>query len=109
MAQTGCSAEGMEPFALRVIGDSMAPEFVDGNIIVVDPGYPLVEGSFAVIDNAGEILFGQFHNDGIRCWLYYLNPAYAPVELVRDYRVKGVVTQRNTRRRKETKKYDYLE
>ena len=44
MAQTGCSAEGQEPFALRVIGDSMAPEFLDGHIIVVDPGFPLFNG-----------------------------------------------------------------
>ncbi len=27
-----------EPFALRVMGDDMAPEFRDGHIIIVDPG-----------------------------------------------------------------------
>ena len=30
---SNCSAS--EPFALRVIGDDMAPEFIDGNIIIV--------------------------------------------------------------------------
>lgn len=28
-----------EPFALRVEGESMAPEFEDGCVIIVDPGY----------------------------------------------------------------------
>jgi len=42
MEQTGCSSETTEPYALRVIGDSMSPEFEDGHIIVVDPGYPLI-------------------------------------------------------------------
>jgi SOS-response transcriptional repressor LexA len=34
MQENSC---GREPFALRVIGDSMAPEFQDGCIIVIDP------------------------------------------------------------------------
>ena len=31
-----CSAS--EPFALRVIGNDMSPEFEDGHVIIVDPG-----------------------------------------------------------------------
>jgi phage repressor protein C with HTH and peptisase S24 domain len=33
---SNCSSS--EPFALRVVGDDMAPEFVDGHVIIVDPG-----------------------------------------------------------------------
>jgi DNA polymerase V len=107
MQEGGCSAEGMEPFALRVLGDSMLPEFEEGHIIVVDPGYPLVSGAFAVLDLEGEILFGQYIRRGAQQWLQYLNPAYGQRELTGPFRVKGVVTQRNTRRRKDTKHYDY--
>lgn len=107
MSQSGCSAEGMEPFALRVIGDSMAPEFLDGHIIVVDPGYPPMNGVFAVVENGNEVLFGRYRRDGAHCRLEYLNPTYEPVELVAGHRVKGVVTQRNARRRKDMKRYDY--
>ena len=107
MTQSGCSAEGMEPFALRVIGDSMAPEFQDGHIIVVDPGYPCMSGVFAVVENGQEVLFGQFFQENGRCWLQYINPAFDPVELKPGFHIKGVVTQRNTRRRKDMKRYEY--
>jgi len=32
---TGCADH--EPYALRVLGDSMEPEFADGCIVIVDP------------------------------------------------------------------------
>ena len=109
MASTGCSAEGMEPFALRVIGDSMAPEFLDGHIIVVDPGYPLFSGVFAVIQNGEEILFGQYFKEDTGYWIRYLNPDFEPVALATNFQVKGVITQRNGRKRKDMKRYDYVQ
>lgn len=107
MSQTGCSAEGLEPFALRVIGDSMVPEFQEGHIIVVDPGFPLLNGVFAVVKNGEEILFGQYFQEDSGCWIRYLNPAFEPVALAPNFEVKGVVTQRNGRKRKEMKRFDY--
>lgn len=110
MAQTGCSSEGMEAFALRVVGDSMSPEFEDGHIIIVDPGFPLLDGVFAVIENKGEILFGQYFEGGPErgpCRIEYLKPDMEPVILAADFQKKGVITQRNARRRKDTKYYDY--
>ena len=103
MSQIGCSSEGLEPFALRVIGDSMAPEFLDGNIIVVDPGFPLMNGVFAVVINGEEVLFGQYFQEDSGCWIRYLNPEFEPVALASDFVVKGVVTQRNGRKRKDMK------
>lgn len=105
--QSGCSADGMEPFALRVIGNSMSPEFLDGHIIVVDPGFPLFDGVFTVIEFKGEVFFAQYFCREGRQWLEYLHPDFAPVELNGPFTAKGVVTQRNTRRRKEMKRYDY--
>ena len=107
MASTGCSAEGMEPFALRVIGDSMAPEFLDGHIIVVDPGFPLLNGVFAVVQNGEEILFGQYVKEASGSWIRYQDPSLEPVALRPDFEVKGVVTQRNGRKRKDMKRYEY--
>ena len=48
MSQNGCTSEFTEPFALRVIGDSMAPEFEDGHIIILDPGLLPYDGAFVV-------------------------------------------------------------
>lgn len=107
MSQTGCSAEGMEPFALRVIGDSMEPEFQDGHIIIVDPGFPLLNAVYAVIRNNGEFIFGQYFKDDSGSWIRYLNPEFEDVMLETGFEVKGIITQRNGRKRKDIKHYDY--
>ncbi|HEC20421.1 MAG TPA: S24 family peptidase [Gammaproteobacteria bacterium] len=107
MAQAGCSADGMEPFALRVIGESMSPAFEDGHIIIVDPGHPLMSPCYAVLVNQGEVLFGRYLCDDGIPRLEYLHPDHPPVYLAADFQVKGVVTQRNTRRRRDTVFFDY--
>ncbi len=107
MSHTGCSSEGMEAFVLRVIGDSMSPAFEDGHIIVVDPGYPLLSNSYAVLVNKSEVLFGLYVRDKNGRRLEYLKPGEAPVILEDDFSVKGVVTQRNGRRRKDTVCFEY--
>lgn len=107
MATSGCSAENTEPFALRVMGDSMSPEFEDGHIIIIDPAVPVCHLAYAVIDYGGEILFGQYRIDEGRHWLCYLNENHAPVELVSGFETKGVVVQRSTGRRKDLKHYEY--
>ena len=111
-AQTGCSSENQEPYALRVIGNSMSPEFMDGNIIIVDPAYPVSSGVYAVIETGTgmdnrEVIFGQlFLNEG-QWSLCFMNQEFAPIELDSGFTVKGVVTQKNARRRKDIKHYDY--
>jgi DNA polymerase V len=107
MNNSGCSAGTTEPYALRVIGDSMSPEFQDGHIIIVDPAVPACHEAFVVVDYGGEILFGQYHSSEGRRWIHYLNPAHEPVELISTFEVKGVVIQRSTGRRKDLKHYDY--
>lgn len=106
MSQSGCSAETTEPYALRVVGDSMVPEFADGNIIIVDPALPVYQNAYVIIDYGGEVLFGQYKIEEQRQWLYYLNDEHAPVELIAAFDLKGVVVQRSTGRRKELKHYE---
>jgi DNA polymerase V len=103
---TGCCSDVTEPFALRVVGDSMAPEFQDGNIIIIDPGYPAVHGAFVVVDYGGEVIFARYAEEDGRRWLQFLN-GDRPVELIPPYEVKGVVVQRAGRRRKDRKHYAY--
>ena len=55
MGAGGCSA--LEPYALQVTGDSMAPEFWDGCVIIVEPGGAVRNGSFVIVDYAGDTLF----------------------------------------------------
>ncbi|MDH3309513.1 MAG: S24 family peptidase [Gammaproteobacteria bacterium] len=94
-----------EPYALRVIGDSMAPEFVDGHILIVDPALPPQHGAYVIIDYQGETTFRQFIVENDKKFLRALNDAYPVVELVEKYSVRGVVVQRASCRRKDHKHY----
>jgi len=107
MNQSGCTADTTEPFALRVIGDSMNPEFDDGHIIIIDPAVPLAHEHYAVIDYGGEILFGLYVVEEQRRWVRYLNPDFEDIELITPFEVKGIIVQRSTGRRKELKHYQY--
>jgi DNA polymerase V len=99
----GCSAA--EPFALRVVGDSMEPEFLDGQVIIVDPVMPPHPDAYVVADYAGETWFRRYVERDGRRWLVALNPAHPAVEVTGPYTVRGVVVQRAGRRRREHKHY----
>ncbi|MHB8698756.1 MAG: S24 family peptidase [Sulfuricaulis sp.] len=94
-----------EPYALRVIGDSMAPEFLDGHIIIVDPAMPPQHGAYVIIDYQGETTFRQFIVEHGSKFLKAINAAYPTVEIAGNYSVRGVVVQRASRRRKDHKHY----
>lgn len=101
---TGCS--GSEVFALRVMGDSMAPEFSDGEIIVVEPDGALRDGSFVLAQAGGEWTFRQLAQSGGGWLLRALNPAYAEQPLPDLKAVHGVVIQKCVPgRRRLTKHY----
>jgi len=104
MGQDGCSA--LEPYALRVLGDSMEPEFADGCVIIVDPGYVPRDGSYVIVEFAGDVFFRQLVFDGERRFLKPLNPKYGGFELTAPYRVRGGVVQQAGRRRAQRRHYD---
>ena len=43
-----------------------APEFLEGHVVIVDPGMPLAHGAYAVIDYQGETAFRQYWVEGGR-------------------------------------------
>ena len=46
----------LEPFALRVLDDSMAPDLPAGAVVIVDPGEPPADGALVVLEHEGEVL-----------------------------------------------------
>ena len=102
-AGTNCST--LEPYALRVLGDSMEPEFPDGCIVIVDPGYVPRDGAFVIVEFAGDVFFRQIVFDGEHRFLRALNPKYGSFELTPPYTIRGGVVQRAGRRRAERKSY----
>ncbi len=103
----GCS--GGESFALRVLGDDMAPEFTDGEIIVIEPDGALKDGSFVLARHAEEWIFRQLCRQGDSWTLHALNPARHDLHdlpLANLSAVHGVVIQKAVPgRRKLTKFY----
>ena len=95
MTDSACSQ--LEPYALRVLGDSMEPEFPDGCIIIVDPGHAAKHGSYVIVEYAGDIFFRRLVVDGERRFLEPLNPKYGGFELVPPYTIRGGVVQREQR------------
>jgi len=104
MVEGSCSS--LEPYALRVLGDSMEPEFADGCVIIVDPGHVARDGSYVVVEYAGDVFFRQLVVDGERRILKPLNPKYGSFELVPPYTIRGGVVQRVGRRRAERRHYN---
>lgn len=104
MAQAGCGT--FEPYALRVVGDSMEPEFPDGCVIIVDPGYVPRDGSYVIVEFAGDVFFRQLVFEGERRFLESVNPKYGRFELTTPYAIRGGVVQRSGRRRSQRKHYE---
>lgn len=95
-----------EPFALMVLGDSMAPEFLEGEVILIEPEGLATDGSFVLAQPGGEWIFRQLvrHEAGWR--LQALNPAYPAMEISDLKVVKGVIIQKSRPgTRRATKRY----
>lgn len=102
-----------EPYALMVLGDSMMPEFEEGEIIVVEPEGVARDGSFVIayIEEAEKedekYIFRQLvkHPEG---WMLKpLNPLYPniPIDSIEGV-VKGVVImKKKPGRRRAMKEY----
>jgi DNA polymerase V len=95
-----------EPFALMVLGDSMEPEFVEGDVILIEPEGLATDGSFVLAQLAGEWTFRQLAKCGTGWRLQALNPAYPAADIPDLDSVKGVIIQKSKPgRRRATKRY----
>ena len=95
-----------EPFALMVLGDSMAPEFVEGEIILIEPEGLATDGSFVLAQLAGEWIFRQLVRQDAGWRLQALNPAYPAADIGGLDAVKGVIIQKSKPgTRRATKRY----
>jgi DNA polymerase V len=103
---SGCA--GGESFALRVLGDDMAPEFRHGEIIVIEPGGALKDGSFVLARHGGEWIFRQLCRRAEGWVLRALNPArhdLGDLPLPDLSAVHGVVIQKAVPGRRRLSKF----
>jgi phage repressor protein C with HTH and peptisase S24 domain len=96
---SGCSLQ--EPFALQVLGDSMEPEFPEKCVVIIEPTERCRNGMYVFAEVEGVRWFRQYVRDADgREWLLALNSLYPEIELTGlDWKVLGVIIQRNVRRR----------
>jgi SOS-response transcriptional repressor LexA len=102
---TGCGWR--EPFALQVLGDSMEPEFPDKCIVIIEQAKHCSDGMYVFVEVEGVRWFRQYRvdEDG-REWLIALNDLYPEIDLTGlEWKVMGVIIQRNVRRK--VKHYQY--
>jgi len=103
-SSSGCAES--EPYALRVLGDSMLPEFDEGAIIVIDPAGAIKDGSYVIAIHDDEYIFRQLRIYDEHFYLQPLNDLYDTVEIPDLEPIRGVVSQKAGRRRKDHKRYD---
>jgi DNA polymerase V len=97
---------GAEPFALMVLGDSMAPEFAEGEIIVVEPEGLAADGSFVVAELEDGWTLRQLARTGGGWELRALDAACPAVAIPDLAPVRGVVIQKSKPgRRRAAKRY----
>ena len=95
------------PFALRVIDDSMEPEFRRHCIVIIDPTGHARDGAYVLAEIEGEYIFRRLRMDGNRVWLEALKETYPALELDAGMAsIKGVVVERAGTRRRYHKRYD---
>ena len=83
-----------EEFALLVYGETMLPEFAEGDVIIVEPDGRPCDGSYVVARCAGEWALRQLvERDGRWC-LHALDARIADVGLAAWSDVRGVVIQK---------------
>lgn len=90
--------EDRRAFGVKIVGDSMAPDYKAGDIVIAYPSFPAQNNKLVIcrlLD--GEVLFKiyQTRDNGRRVVLSSYNPAFPPVDIEREqfawiYPVKGL-------------------
>ncbi len=103
---TGCSLR--EPYALQVLGNEMEPEFPDKCIVVIQPDEVCADGMYVFVEVEDVRWFRQYRRDETgREALVALNDLYPEIDLTGlEWRVLGIIVQRNVRRQIKHYRYD---
>ncbi|HMS27320.1 MAG TPA: S24 family peptidase [Burkholderiaceae bacterium] len=107
------SCAGGESFALMVLGHSMAPEFLEGEIIIIEPDGLAKEGSFVLVHQREEWTFRQLKRDEhdssttrpAKWILHALNPNFSDEPLDNFSDIKGVIIQKALPGRRRASKF----
>jgi SOS-response transcriptional repressor LexA len=100
------ACSGAESFALMVLGNSMEPEFIEGEIIVIEPEGACQDGSFVLAFHDDEWIFRQLVKAENGQWLLSaLNPAFPARTIADQACIKGVIIQKAKPGRRRASKF----
>ena len=76
----GFNVRDPKAVAVQIRGDSMAPQFPQGTIAIVYPGFEAKTGDLVIARlNDGTVMFKRLHVDGDQYTFISLNPIYPPL------------------------------
>ncbi len=103
----GSNCSGNELVALMALGDSMQPEFMEGEILVIEMNRPAMPGDYVIAEVAKEdFIFRQLMRDDKGGWqLHALNPVYPDTAIPDLSIIKGVVIHKRHPRSRKTVKF----
>lgn len=94
-------------FAVRVLGDSMEPDFIEGDIVIIDPEVKPTPGEFVLARDKNDVLFRKYREDGVNSEginhfaLIPLNKDYVQIaSRGYDVRIIGTMVEHRIYRRK---------
>jgi phage repressor protein C with HTH and peptisase S24 domain len=99
----GCT--GSEPFALRVLGDSMEPEFNEGDVLVIEPSVLVDDGCYVVAEHEGEYVFRQLTIEENKWYLKPLNSKYPDLQITGVEAIRGRIISKSNGRGRQRKRY----
>lgn len=106
VSQFAENCDSDEPFVLMVLGDSMLPEFEEGDVVVIEPAGMAGDGSYVLAFHNEEWIFRQLIGNAARWLLRPLNPKYPEQEIPDLTPVRGVIIQKSKPgRRRAMKRY----
>lgn len=89
---------GLRTFALKVTGDLMEPEFIDGDLIVVEPELTAQNGDYVIAQHEQSTTFKQLCRESGEWYLKPINPRY-PIKPLGETVIIGVVREKTKRYR----------
>ena len=96
---------GGESFALMVMGHSMAPEFLEGEVIIIEPEGFAKDGSYVLAWHNEEWTFRQLLHSESDWVLHPLSPEFADAPLPDLSAVRGVIIQKALPGRRRASKF----
>jgi DNA polymerase V len=103
MAMPSCA--GGESFALMVQGQSMVPEFQEGEIILIEPEGLAKDGAYVLAWHQDEWTFRQLLRTDTGWVLHPLNLAFPDAPIADLTPVRGVIIQKALPGRRRASKY----